>query len=150
LVGIKVYNYGNKLDLFARFNEKQLASGERLYMLVQYFSNLKPLGILIGNSSGYFEQTFSLSAHITFMGWHNMFGMASLLLVVYVLYIFFRYFFYNQVYMFMMSVILFRSLTDELLFTGGDMFTILLVFFLLSLESAHDSYLNQISLAPKS
>ena len=131
---IYMFNYFAKEGYFMKFNDRGLKSDGRNMIIDSYFHSLDTQNLLIGNQSNFFEEKIGLTAHISYLTWHNFFGASAFLLIIYVLYSIIKYFKCNKYYMSLLIVILFRSLTDDLLMFKGIMFGTILVIFLIGQE----------------
>jgi hypothetical protein len=131
-----LFSYAEKEGYFSRFEERGLESQARQLIIYSYIENIDGLSFILGNTSGFFQENTGLSAHISYLGLHNHFGVASILLIAYICYTLIQYYKFNKYYMSLLTVILIRSFTDDVLMSGGVMFGILLVILLLSCRSA--------------
>ena len=119
---------------FFQFEKRSLESEGRSIIIHTYLDHLDGINLLIGNGYKFFEEVVGKSPHISYLSWHNSFGIAGLLLMLYTLFAILKYFARNRYYMVLFSVILIRSSTDDVLFTSGIMFGVLFVYFLLKSE----------------
>lgn len=131
--------YIQENNYFYRFQSGGLKSDAREFIISEYWRNLDVFGLILGNKSTFFEEITGYTAHISYLNWHNTFGLVSIPLFFYIFYSIFQYNKYHDRYhLSLLIVILIRSATDDVLLFGGLMFGIL---FIILIFSSHNQIL---------
>ena len=125
--------YINNNNYFYRFQNVGFESDAREFIISEYSRNLNVFGLIFGNKSTFFQEITGYTPHISYLNWHNTFGLVSFALVLYVFYSIIQYSKYqDQYHLSLLIVILIRSTTDDVLLFGGLMFGILFIILILS------------------
>lgn len=128
------FEYLNNLGYFSQFVNKGYTSEGRVIIINTYLDNLDGVNLLIGNSKHFFVEETGLTAHISYLAWHNSFGIIGIVLLVYTLEVLIRYYKISKYHMVLLFTILARSATDNVLLYGSPMFGILMVFLIIECE----------------
>jgi hypothetical protein len=119
----------------AQFEDRGLSSEGRGRVIHSFIENLGGFNLLLGQGANFAQETVGISAHNSYIAWHNRMGIAGILLMIYTISATFKYSLKGNFYVALLLPVLARSITDDILFSGGIMFGVLLVYILLKSES---------------
>tara|TARA_X000000950_G_scaffold84957_1_gene106931 strand:- start:18719 stop:19822 length:1104 start_codon:yes stop_codon:yes gene_type:complete len=101
----------------------------RLLILNEYFSNFSFADFLFGRGNSYITQATGLSIHISYLQWHISLGAFAIPLYALVIFVYFKMLAINKLYFLIMTVLLLRAGTDNIMLTAGFVFGSLLIYF---------------------
>ena len=123
-----LYAVDNSSSLFFRFGLDYAQDGRAL-ILTEYFSNFSFLDFLFGKGNSAISEAVGLSVHISYLQWHISLGVLAIPVFMLVLFANFKMFRINKLYCLIMTIILMRAATDNVLLTAGFVFGPLIIYF---------------------